>query len=1279
MNIEEMIAGIEYFERLYQLMGLGQNEENGILAHVRVHCPITRRRYASIATINQVARPFIVAVRNAFLARQNDFVTLENIGALMQRYNALISTAMASEEASWRGGHEILSALQSLNYGQRRQEDAPTAEENPNRNVRRRTVLPNILSAYTSWQRSVLLGYRRNQAGYRFNVASEAARNDTAYVNQHQLQDFDPSVMPETVQNWQNNMPVLENPALPDVNMVSAEAQSTMSTPEADHLAYALDVDLEAWGELPNENYFLNNQMTQDPIEDTVWDSFFSGFETAEVNTDGSENILGMPQRNALIFSDMPFLNPSLPTIQENADMPQIPPPLLRLHAIDETTRMPRQPRVRPATPTPTPVHSPNIQELYTGSEALTMPLLPRGTWEDEVARSTNASQANNRQRETNGIRPGPLTWAEIVSQSDSGTPEQENTQTETSVDGSDNDALNQEETPISILPIERREILVPDANHFVYQGQPRLTNLPLVEPYLQTLALPSIPVIQPYDPNSHARPDLISESFVPHGNIRVSVALQIPQEEAQLPIGVLERLEAHELLRERLEVFISIQDNPWENNAERLLRVHPYIHPFAQQDDENEHTVQVSIAEIGGRFSPFTQHVVQTHHGVFSPQNMQILGSLNFERTYAFYSLCTNPVTNRMGLTLHILLSDLNQRWVLDALQDPQLNSLERFIEVVELINTINEHDRLPLDELRYLAGLQVRPIVEHESLNESQYQLAIEVRRPLSTAITLSAERLLSQEFSGQHSAGGTSSRLENATNSAGLNFIEAVLGAEFRHELEPSANQRLQMLIHNFADYLRECLINNLQENETFLGQLDANDYNNIQSPHVYFHRYAVTMRAILHNQKIRSGYNEGVLLREIAAIWYSIRHLPVEARENYINNITMQMHEIQRAYNIARFYQHFFYSDNRTPEDWVDEERNRVFYINRAKDSWVRVEENIDRIRAMFINRPAREIPDELVEDETLSTETRTLIRAHSTADTRAVQFEDVRHFILETVAENTQGTVRITDEMAAVQIETRPRPSGHGQERIIRRTGRGVIENFLRIMELSNRLSYPTSAIATDNFLTDADSCGPGAETRLLDIANTLPEIRVISISPLQATQLFQECIMARLSAWIEEEIASQYAEVDSIQQLLIHPSLTQEEQVILSTLYAPLRDRIRSTLLELSQNSPEIRVAMTVRNHNSGLLVLDEVTDIMLENFNIYNISNTENVVAEALTFMQSRGTYRTIPEATVETLETSATGGEYESDDETQDADENAASEYPDEDMSQLNRGNRM
>jgi hypothetical protein len=770
--------------------------------------------------------------------------------------------------------------------------------------------------------------------------------------------------------------------------------------------------------------------------------------------------------------------------------------------------------------------------------------------------------------------------------------------------------APEQENNDIVIAPIECREIVIPNANHFIYQGQQRLTNLSLVGSYLHTLALPSIPLIQPYDPNSNARPDVISGTNIPHGNIRVSVAIQIPQEHADLPVGVLERLAEQNIEREFLEIFISVQDNPWENNAKRLLRVHPYIHPFAEGNDgvEIENTVQISLAELGRRFTPFSEHSVQTHHGVFSPQNMQIIGDLNFERTHALYSLCTNSRTNRIGLTLHILLSDLNQRLILNILDDVNLDSIDEFIDHAAIINAVSEeNDQFPIIELQYLTGRQARPQIALNSLMESQYQLAIEVRRTLSTAINLPSEESLSQQFSSQHSAGGENPVLEAAANRAGLNFVETVLGRGFRHVLDISAAQRLNMLIENFSKYLMERLSINLQENINFLGELDPENYNQIDNPHVYFHPYSITIRSILYNSRIRSEYHNGILLRVIAAIWDSVRNLPNEERQNCIDNISMQMHEIQRAYNIARFYQKFFYADERNPEDWVNEENHRVFKINNAKDEWNIVEENIDRVRSTFINKPIRNAPDELIPDDELSNEQRLLRYAHRTASQREEKFERVRDFILNTSATDSDGTISITHEMAGIEVVTRERSDG-GSETVLIRTGRGVLEDFVRIIELTNRIYYPTSAILTDNFRVDVDSCGIGAETRLLDIANTLPEVSMVIVSPLQATQLFQEFISSQLPQWIDEVIIANYTNVVPIREMLQNNSLSVGDRVILSELFEPVRQRICSTLEQEAVNSPQVRVALTVRNNRSGELVLDEVTQILLEGFNIHKI-----------------------------------------------------------------------
>lgn len=1051
MNIEQVMAGIAYFERLFSLSSIGQDNVNFTGSERRIiTCPITNRRLANENSVRQLSVPFIVAVRNYLLIRAWDFFRQENFREILNRFNALVvrsemevingmSSSSAVEE-NWVQGHQILAALQEQN----------------NAVVQEYQQRPTLLSMYSRWQLSVLTG-NNESTEFNFDITSNEAQNDLHYVNQNGLQNASLAVvlgrLDVAFQSLIDSDSTTQEPPFMPILMRSHTRQPSAESTEQDREI----ISAEQWAD-----FFT--QTDNNPVENNT-------------------------------------------------------------HSVNESTW---------------------------------------GDW-------TTASQMNNtvqnaRTTLVSEELTDPLLFSCPITTSIP-TPSQQ-------MICADDDANEEKEEP-PISPIERREIIVPNSNNFVYQGQPRLTNLPLVGAYLSTLALPTVPIIHPYHPNTNARPDVFNESFIQHGNVRVSVAVQLPQEGAYLPVGVLERLAEQGFQRENLEIFICIQDNPWENNAERLLRIHPYVHPFTADNGavDVDNTVQVSIAELGKRFSAFSQYLVRTHQGVFSPRNMQVIGELNFETTHSLYSLCTNPRTNKIGLTLHILLSDANQRVILELLKNENINSLDTFINASEIINTIAEAgDYFPIMELRHLAGIEPRPAIDNHSLLESQIQLAIEVRRVLPTAIRLASERTrLSQEFSGQHSAGGGNLRLERAGNRAGLNFVRSVLGREFGIDcLSTNEVQRLNAIIQDFVNSLREGLSASLRKNEYLLGSLDPAHYNNIQHPHVYFHPYAVTMRAVLHNQKIRHEYRNGILIKEIAAIWYSIRNLPPEDRENYMNNFSIQMHEIQRAYNIARFYQRFFYSDNRTPQDWLSSEQG--FHINNAKAVWSRVEENIDIVFNAFVNRPSRAMPDESIPDEDLSTDQKNLRRLHSEANQRMAAFERVRNFILNTTTNNRNGTIDITHEIAGIEV-------GMGEGG----SNRSLLENFVKIIEIMNKLDYPTIAIATDNLDRDAESCSQGTEIRIMDYAHTIPKVVVISISPLQATRLFQEFIVARLPKWVDRGIMT----------------------------FEAINKEIHDELNEMAQNSPEIKVALSVRNNLTEELILDEVIKCILDDI---CISHSEEI-----------------------------------------------------------------
>jgi len=178
--------------------------------------------------------------------------------------------------------------------------------------------------------------------------------------------------------------------------------------------------------------------------------------------------------------------------------------------------------------------------------------------------------------------------------------------------------------------------------------------------PYGDSMALPRLPVVHPYNPTAEA-------SQVRHGGGVPAFIMTVAfSSEARnhLPRGVRASLVQAGVSVENLEVFLCVQDMPWKN-VPLLLRPQPWLHPDAPVvgNYNNSSTISVGISGISDCMKVAKNQGVSTHgeggEVVYSPNNLSIHGVQNPEKSHAFYSLCIDPVKKKAALTLHWLLND--------------------------------------------------------------------------------------------------------------------------------------------------------------------------------------------------------------------------------------------------------------------------------------------------------------------------------------------------------------------------------------------------------------------------------------------------------------------------------------------------------------------------------------------------------------------------------------------------------------------------------------------
>jgi hypothetical protein len=162
-----------------------------------------------------------------------------------------------------------------------------------------------------------------------------------------------------------------------------------------------------------------------------------------------------------------------------------------------------------------------------------------------------------------------------------------------------------------------------------------------LAGPYQSSMHLPKTPVLHPYLPCGE------DSCQIPSFNVVLKLNAATAQELARIK----------EL--QEIESYIVIQNNPWPEGTQLLLRPHPWLHPDAPEysDTYNRNTsIQIAFAKDVGEFPAMQTLDASTHpdaglHGtplVFSPDNMQIPFPTAPTNTTAFYSLIIDVATRK-------------------------------------------------------------------------------------------------------------------------------------------------------------------------------------------------------------------------------------------------------------------------------------------------------------------------------------------------------------------------------------------------------------------------------------------------------------------------------------------------------------------------------------------------------------------------------------------------------------------------------------------------------
>lgn len=204
------------------------------------------------------------------------------------------------------------------------------------------------------------------------------------------------------------------------------------------------------------------------------------------------------------------------------------------------------------------------------------------------------------------------------------------------------------------------------------------IRNIRFTGPYSNTLDLPNVPVIHPYFPNGMGGNQLY-DTGIPSFPIVVA----IPQGTlGNLPSGVREQLIIHNININQLEVFFCVQNMPWHQDEQLLLRPHPWLHqdaPFSGNYARND-IIFVSTIAINARLETMMEANVNTHNDdggevIYSPNNMRIQGLNDFSQSHAFYSFCVTENAGRAVLTLHWLLNQQDHFRIVRLIHDTNSN----------------------------------------------------------------------------------------------------------------------------------------------------------------------------------------------------------------------------------------------------------------------------------------------------------------------------------------------------------------------------------------------------------------------------------------------------------------------------------------------------------------------------------------------------------------------------------------------------------------------------
>ncbi|EKD45880.1 MAG: hypothetical protein ACD_69C00093G0001 [uncultured bacterium] len=206
-------------------------------------------------------------------------------------------------------------------------------------------------------------------------------------------------------------------------------------------------------------------------------------------------------------------------------------------------------------------------------------------------------------------------------------------------------------------------------------------------------MRLSTVPIIHPYIPDNDSR---FGGDATNRLQFSIAVKLSNMQLNDIMPDDVRQKFAR--LGANIIERYIVFQNNPWLPNTQLLFRPQPYLHPNASSALRNDQLsmIYASRALNRGSFVGFMQGSVTTHmsgstaadYMLFSPDNFAI-GQFNPNTTHHFYSICIDPATRRMAVTLHVLLNDADNaivNAVIASFGPPPFNTdLNIFMQALE------------------------------------------------------------------------------------------------------------------------------------------------------------------------------------------------------------------------------------------------------------------------------------------------------------------------------------------------------------------------------------------------------------------------------------------------------------------------------------------------------------------------------------------------------------------------------------------------------------------